>query len=151
MKNQRPFDLIEPAEKFILEHSGYNLSLAFKDIKTSFEIPETNIKIFDEDTYYFKKIEFEKTMFKNVDNGYYYEIDETEIKFRTRQKLIECFKHLSYKEEKGDEILNKSFITNWVKDATIRLYYYVELLPPPLICLKILLIFGLDTKSKKLK
>jgi len=130
-----PIHLIPDAEEFVFKATTYKLSLAFKPITTSFEIPEPNIVMTNKDEYEFKKREFEKTMFKCVDNGYYYEFSESVIKIRNRQKLLECYEHLNYKElSKNDEVLEKSFISKWLKDSSIRKYEYVELLPPPCIC-----------------
>ena len=133
---QFPDLLLKKAQEFVFETTGFNLQLAIKPIKTTFEIPERRtLKL--ENTYDFVKCDFEQKHFKCIKTGLFYEINEDELVVRKRNELITSYEHLVYEiETKDGDVDDKPFVIKWLADKNMRVYEQVGLYPPPLTCPK---------------
>ncbi len=83
-------------------------------------------------TYNEMKLKFEKTFFKCISRGVYYEINDDRVTVRNKTEMENCYMHLKYPDGKN----KGSFIGTWINDERIRKYEFVELLPPPIKCPK---------------
>lgn len=129
---------IKPMDKF------YNITFTAplidesKTIKERLEIQKKELK--DEqirkrdDTFTLMKEEFEKTHFKIVSLGVYFEVRhnkktrERDVITRSKNQLIESFEHMSHGIDplKGEPL---SFIRAWIKCPDIRRYEHTDVYP----------------------
>ncbi len=128
-----PKELIQMCHDYVLEHTGYNLGLSLKTIKTSFKLP--NAPDIDPDKSYDAiKEEFEKTHFKLISESCYVCIKKDLIR-KSKNDLIESYRHIQYTvpNPKDDrKTMTCPFIPKWINDENIRRYEYIGLYPPPL-------------------
>ena len=129
-----PIELLRGGENFIYETTGYKFSLVVKPIETTFEIPGKRELDVDKSYPHIKK-NFEKTHFKCIKDGTYYEIKDDSIQIRTRTDLYNSYEHYVYEELDNKDIVHDChFIGRWIKDPEIRTYADVNLYPPPIVC-----------------
>jgi hypothetical protein len=127
--------------EFVKEKTGIPVKIVDKDMNEHIDLtgmrPNISIVRYSEkkNDYSSMKEEFEKTHFKCVGSGLYYEIKNDSIKVRTRTDLLNSYEHMVFEDkDKKGHITELPFINAWVKDKNIRRFDEVELYPPPLHC-----------------
>lgn len=133
--------LLTNLQNYIFETLDIKINLSQKimdkDIRGLLNEKKNNNNIIDDDEkfYDYIKFEFEKTHFKCISSGTYYEINKNKnIYIRSKTDLINSYEHMVYYEIDKKRLIEKNFINNWIKDPKIRKYEFVDLYPPPLVC-----------------
>jgi len=141
-------------EAFILEQTGYDLKLAFKDFNDGFTAEQLNFEITPDEEDNISECSIEKNS-QYLEWKEKFEMDWCKIKntacfmrtcydangdfekfiLQTKTQLTSAYEHESYNIlNKGGEPMRVSCIKEWLEDATMRCYDDAEVFPPPLIC-----------------
>ena len=142
-------------EAFILEQTGYDLKLAFKDFNDGYTAEQLNFEItpdvednisecsIEKNSQYLEwkeKFEMDWCKIKNTacfmrtcydGNG-----DFEKFILQTESQLSSAYRHQCYyiQSNKGGDPIRVSCIKEWLEDETMRCYDDAEVFPPPLIC-----------------
>jgi len=85
-------------------------------------------------TYNEMKIDFETNHTKIVNLGVFFKTEPDKDLNMSKQHLITSYEHMSYPVEVDGMTKYKSFITNWLKDGTIKRKRDVMIVPPDQVC-----------------
>lgn len=86
-------------------------------------------------TYSEMKIDFEKTHFKVIDTALFMTLQDTgDINIQNKQSLLVSYEHLRFEKIVKGEITSMGFVTEWLKDPSIRRYDSADVIPPDQIC-----------------
>ena len=120
-------DFLNICSRYILGETGYNVEIMEKPMIIDEKLIEG-----DEESYDYKKLEFETNHLKILYPAIYVK-ENNNLFFMTTKQLNETYSHLNYKDYKADgEEVKKNFVSTWIKDENIRKYDSIDFLPPPL-------------------
>lgn len=129
-----PVDLLRRCEQWILEQTGWAVTLVEKKMVSAITLPAAKESA-DLDGYAAMKAEFEKHHFKCIANGMFYDTSFPDLIIRTERKMRECFCHLNYQVTVYNEGVpvqeDKEFLPKWLKDKNMRCHQFTDCYPPP--------------------
>ena len=86
-------------------------------------------------TYAEMKIEFETTHFKVIDSALFMTIQPSgDINIQNKQSLLVSYEHLRFEKIVKGEITSMGFVSEWLKDPSIRRYDSADVYPPDQVC-----------------
>ena len=118
-------DLLSECSAYIFQQHQIKIELAIKEMDEGFNLD--NIEFND---YPSLKTKFEENMFKCISESLFYNTEDNKCRSLSRTDVQTSYEHLVFITDDGSE---KSFIKMWLKDPDMRVYNYVECLPPPLV------------------
>jgi hypothetical protein len=130
LKNETHFpeDLKRQAESFIEKETGYRLKLETKTMESTFKLPN---QVPEDKSYVAVKTEFEKHVFKCINDSSFHEIRPPRHTVYSRRDFITSYEHMKYSVMSNGLISEEQFITSWLEDEQARKYRYVETIFPP--------------------
>ena len=126
-EDELPEELLRNCEAYVQTETGFNITLAVKEMDEGMDLPEE----ISNTTYEGVRAKFEENIFKCIIPVGFYNTENGCIHVQTKADLQAAYEHLSYISDDGNE---ECFIRRWVRDPAMRRYKYVKCLPPPLAC-----------------
>jgi hypothetical protein len=128
-KNKYKPELLEELNIVVRERTGFDLQFIQKPMDKGYSMEEIMNSI--EITEYEKiKYEFEKNNFKINNPLMFGTVDENEILIlRSRTEFINVYENLRFMLNKKGELINTSFVLEWLKDSSMRTYDKIDFLP----------------------
>jgi len=86
-------------------------------------------------TYAEMKLDFEKTHFKVIDSALFMTLQNVgDINIQNKQSLLVSYEHLRFEKIVKGEIASMGFVSEWLKDPTMRKYDSADVFPPDQVC-----------------
>lgn len=124
-------DLLDELSQVVYNYTGLKLKFTQKNLDQHY-LNDLNNEL-DEDSFEFKKVEFEKNHCKIVNKSVFVKQTDDEIIFFSKQQLKVAYEHMTCGEKKSGE--PKLFIDQWcIGNESIRKYDNFNSYPYPLKC-----------------